>query len=199
LSRQAPQWFVRAITSMDPMLSVRESVSSSAHWVIERKGIVTPEEIATTRRRRDRLWRWIQFPNETQKKNMHQNRVGWQSIADEVEALEHGKRVICRPRVLNQQVYNDLCQSDIRRYGGAARYCTEIEQAEERHDAEMERILSNKRTAMNAEIFDIMSFLDRKRTDAMCNKPESELDLQYLLHGRHSKPGDAPVIQLSDF
>lgn len=199
MSRRAPEWFVRAITSMDSLLSVRESVSSTAHWVIERKGVVTPSEIESTRRRRDRIWRWIHFPNETQKAQLHQNRLGWQSLADEVEALEHGKRVICRPRVLNQQVYNDLCKSDIRRYGGAARYCTDLEQAEERHEADTERILSNKRTAMNAEIFDMMRFLDRKKTDAMCNRPESELDLRYLLHGRHSKPGDAPVIQLTDF
>lgn len=198
MSRHAPQWFVKAVTSMDPLLSVRESVSS-AHWVIERKAVIAPSEIETLRRRRDRVWRWINFPNEEQKRQIHQNRIAWQSLADEVESAERGKRVICRPRVLNQQVYNDLCQADIRRYGGAARFCTDMEQAEERHEAEMERILQNKRDAFNKEVYDMMQFLERRKSDAMANRPESELDLRYLLHGKHTQAGDAPVIQLADF
>ena len=52
---------------------------------------------------------------------------------------------------------------------------------------------------MSGEIFSIMNFLERKRFDAMSNRPESQLDLGHLLHGRHTKPDDAPLIQLSDF
>lgn len=192
--RVPPAWFVKAIITMDRMLSVRESVSSSAHWVIERKAVIAPSEIATLIRRRDRVWRWVTFPNETQKQQLHQNRILWQSLADEVESAEHGKRVICRPRVLNQQVYNDLCSADIRRFGGAARYCTELEQQEERLDAEKERILANKRTAFNAEVYDILNFLERRKTDAMEN---GHTDLGYLLHGKHSK--GSPVFTLDQF
>lgn len=193
-----PAWFVRAIGIMDPMLSVRRSIVTN-HWVIERKGIFVGSEIETMRRRRDRIYRWITFPNETQKQQIHKNRMEWQSLCDEVESAEHGKRVIGRPRVLNQQVYNDLCKSDIRRYGGAAKFCTDIEREEERQDEEYERVMSNKRTAMSAECYDIINFLERRRSDAMANRPESQLDLRYLLHGRHTQAGDAPVIQLSDF
>src|ERR1700677_4914733 len=105
-----PAWFVRAIGIMDPMLSVRRSIVTN-HWVIERKGVFVGSEIETMKRRRDRIYRWITFPNETQKQQLHKNRVEWQSLVDEVESAEHGKRVIGRPRVLNQQVYDDLCKS----------------------------------------------------------------------------------------
>jgi hypothetical protein len=190
-----PQWFMKAISSLDPLLSVRRSVVTS-HYVIERKAVILPSEVETLRRRRDRIYRWITFPNDNQKKQLHQNRMAWQSLQDEVASAECGKRIICRPRVLNQQVYNDLCASDMKRYGGAARYCTQLEQEEERREADLERMASNKRQAMNAEIYDMMHFLDRKKSDAMANGNQ---DMQYLLHGRHSKPGDAPVIQLTDF
>ena len=196
--RKPPEWFVRSLSILDPLLSIRDSVVTS-HYVIERKAVILNSEVETLRRRRDRIYRWITFPNETQKKQIHANRQAWQSLCDEVDSAERGKRVIVRPRALTQEVYEGLCRSDFRRYGGAARFCTEMEQEEERIDAENERILSNKRMAFNAECYDIINFLERKKSDAMANRPESELDLSYLLHGKHSKPGDAPLVQLSDF
>lgn len=195
---QPPAWFVRAIGILDPLLSVRRSEVSS-HWVIERKAAVPASETATLIRREARIWRWINFPNEDQKKNLHKNRVAWQAIHDEVAAARAGKRVVCRPRTLTQQVYNDLCASDIRGYGGFARFCTDMEAEEERVEAEAERVTSNKRQAMNGEVYSILNFLDRKRFDAISNRPESELDLKYLLHGKHTQPGDGPLIQLTDF
>lgn len=190
-----PEWFMKALSILDPLLSVRRSVVTS-HWVIERKAVILPSEVETMKRRRDRIWRWINFPNEDQKRQIHQNRIAWQNLQDEIVSAETGKRVICRPRVLNQQVYNDLCASDMKRYGGAARYCTQLEQDEERREADIERITSNKRQAMNGEIYDMMQFLDRKKTDAMANGHQ---DLQYLLHGKHTKEGDKPVFQLAEF
>ncbi len=193
-----PKWFVDAVALLDPLISIRHSITTS-HWVIERKAVIPGSEIETLRRREARVRRWITFPNEDQKKNIHKNRIEWQNLADEVDSAQRGKRVICRPRVLNAQVYNDLCASDIQRYGGFARFCTEIEQAEEKREADLERMTSNKRVAMNAEVYDILNFLERKKSDAMANRPESELDLSYLLHGRHAQPGDAPLMQLADF
>ena len=190
-----PAWFVKAIGTLDPLLSVRRSVVTS-HWVIERRAVIQPSEVETLRRRAARMYRWITFPNDEQKKQLHQNRIAWQSLQDEVASAEAGKRVISRPRVLNQQVYNDLCAADIKRYGGAARFCTQLEQDEERREAEQERILSNKRQAFNAEVYDMLNFMERKRAAALGHGHE---DMQYLLHGRHSQPGDAPVIQLTDF
>lgn len=190
-----PAWFIKAIEILDPLLSVRRS-QVSAHWVIERKAVIPITELDTLRRRTARVWRWIHFPNEEQKKQLHANRVSWQALQDEVTSAELGKRVICRPRVLNQQVYNDLCQSDIRRYGGYARFCTDMEQAEERREADVERMTSNKRQAMNGEVYDMLNFMERRRSAELGHGHQ---DLAYLLHGRHSQPGDAPVIQLTDF
>jgi|ERR1017187_7308388 hypothetical protein len=191
----APQWFIRALAAMDPLLSVRKSIVTS-HWVIERKAVIGGPEIETLRRRRDRIGRWINFPNAVQKEQLHENRKMWQSLVDEVCSAEQQKRIICRPRWLDQEVYNSLIQSDYQRYGGAARYCTQLEQEEERLEAEQERILSNKRQALNAEVFDILSFLNRKRGAAM---DHGHQDLKYLLHGKHTTEGDAPVVTLSDF
>jgi hypothetical protein len=190
-----PAWFVRALTQMDPLLSIRRSIVSE-HWVIERKAVIVGTEIETLRRRRDRIYRWITSPNEVQRKNMTANKKEWQSLVDEVDSAERQKRIICRPREINQQVYNDLCNSDIQRYGGFARFCTEIERREEREEAEAERVLSNRRQAMNAEVYDMMDFLYRKRGSLLDHGHD---DLKYLLHGRHTRPGDKPVIQLADF
>lgn len=190
-----PQWFVKAIGALDPLLSVRRSEVSS-HYVIERKAVIPPSETETLRRRCDRMWRWVTFPNEEQRKQLHKNRIAWQSLRDELTSAENGKRVICRPRVLNQQVYNDLCASDIRRYGGYARFCTEMEEAEERAEADAERITSNKRQAMNGEVYDILNFLERRRTVELAHGYE---DLGKLLHGKPTKEGDAPLLQLTDF
>lgn len=194
----APKWFIDAIAILDPLLSVRPSIVTS-HWVIERKAVIPPSEIEILKRRRDRIGRWITFPNEEQKAQIHKNRMAWQSLCDEVDSAERGKRVICRPRWLDREVYNGLCQSDMQRYGGYARFCSDLEAEEERREAEQERVLSNKRQAMNGEVYSILQFLERQRSDAMANRPESELDLNYLLHGRHAQPGSGPLIQLSDF
>ena len=193
-----PAWFVKAIGILDPLLSVRRSVVTS-HWVLQRKAVVPITEIDVLKRRAARLWRWVTFPNEDQKKQIHKNRRAWQSLTDEIASAEAGCRVICRPRELNQQVYNDLCTSDFRRYGGYAAFCDIEDEKDRKIEAEAERVASNKRQAMSGEVYSIINFLERKRFDAMSNRPESQLDLNYLLHGRHSKEGDAPMIQLSDF
>lgn len=191
----APKWFTDAIALLDPLLSVRKSVVTS-HWVVERKAVIPASEIQILIRRRDRMWRWITSPTTEQKEQIHKNRVAWQNLCDEVESAQHGKRVICRPRWLDQTVYNGLCQSDIQRYGGFARFCTELEQEEERIEADQERMQSNKRVAMNAEVYDILNFLNRKKGSELDNGHQ---DLKYLLHGRHTAEGDAPLISLTDF
>jgi hypothetical protein len=190
-----PAWFVKAIGILDPLLSVRRSVVTS-HWVVERKSVMPISEVDVLRRREARLWRWINNPTAEQKDALHKNRVAWQSLRDEVVSAEAGKRVICRPRVLTQEVYNDLCRSDIQRYGGYARFCTELETAEEKAEADLERQTSNKRQALSGEVYSILNFLERKRSDAL---GQGHQDMGYLLHGRHMKAGDAPLIQLSDF
>lgn len=192
---RAPAWFTTLLSQMDPLLSVRKSIVTS-HWVIERKGVIVGTEIDTLKRRRDRFARWITYPNAEQKEQLHKNRKEWQSLCDEVFSAEQQKRVICRPNVINRKVYDDLCQADIQRYGGYARFCTEIEQREERLEADQERVLSNRRRAFNAEVFDMLSFLRRKRLTALDHNKD---DMKYLLHGKHTTEGEGPVIKLTDF
>lgn len=191
-----PKWFVQALARLDPLLSIRRSIITN-HWVIERVGHIEPTEIAAMIRRRDRIYRWVTFPNAVQQEQIHQNRKEYQSLVDEVDSAQRQKRIICRPRQINHHVYNDLCNSDFQRYGGFARYCTEQEREEERREAEQERVLSNKRQAFNAEVFDMLNFLHRKRSSALDHGHDN--DLRYLLHGKHSTPEDKPVIQLADF
>lgn len=194
-----PEWFVKALAILDPLCSIRRSVSSD-HWVIERKAVIVDSEIQTLRRRRDRLWRWVNSPVTPEQKNqIEKNRKAWQNLADEVVSAEQQKRIICRPRWFDQSVYNGLCQCDFRRYGGFARYCTEMEQEEERIEAEHERQMSNKRKAMNCEMYDVLNFLERKKSDYLANRPEAEVDLKFALHGRHTQPGEGPLIKLTDF
>jgi hypothetical protein len=195
--RRPPAWFVRALGVLDPLLSVRASESSDVHWVIERKGVIPPQELAILKRREARLWHWINSPaNDTQRDQVHKNRITWMSLKDELVSAQQGKRVVCRPTALIQQVYDDLCKSDFQRYGGYARFCEDLETAEDTFEADQERQLSNKRQAMNGEVYDILAFLSRKRETEMHH---GHRDLNYLLHGRHSKPDDKPVIQLTDF
>lgn len=191
-----PAWFIKSIGILDPLLSVRKSIVTS-HWVIERTGYITASELATLIRRRDRTYRWITYPNEDQKKQIHQNRLQWQSLMDEVESAQHGKRIISRPRVLNQGVYDDLCKSDIRRYGGHARFSTKLEQEEERREADQERQADNRRRAFNGEVFDMMDFVYRKRANLLDHGEDK--DLKYLLHGKRTQQGDEPIIRLTDF
>jgi hypothetical protein len=192
----APKWFTDALALMDPLLSVRKSVVTS-HWVIERKAVISADEIGILIRRRDRIHRWITTPHTAEQKDqIHKNRKEWQSLCDEVESAQRGKRIISRPRVLNQEVYNDICKADIRRYGGHARFSTDMERAEEKREEDQERMLSNKRKAMSAEVYDMLGFMHRKKGTEL---DHGHQDLGYLLHGRHTKPDDAPLVTLSDF
>jgi len=189
-----PAWFIKAIGILDPLLSVRKSIVTS-HWVIERKAVIVDTEIQTIKRRRDRMYKWITYPNEHQKEQIHQNRKEWSSLVDEADSAERQKRVICRPRELSQAVYNDLCQSDYRRYGGYARFCTQLEQEEERREAEIERIMENKRKVVHSEVYDILKFLQDKKGSLL---DRNEQDLNYLLHGKRTTEETKPHIVLAD-
>lgn len=191
----APQWFVRALSTLDPLLRVRWG-NVRAHWVIERKGIIPAQELEILIRRERRLWRWITTPAPAQQDAIHKNRITWMNVAEELDSARRGYRVICMPTVLNNQVYHDLCRSDFQRYGGFARFCDELEAQETFAENDAERQLTNKRQAMNGEVYDIMQFLNRKRGSAM---EAGRTDLNYLLHGKQSPEGDKPLLTLAEF
>jgi len=189
-----PQWFVRALENLDPLLRVRWG-QVRAHWVIERKGVIPAQEIETLQRRERRLFGWITYPNPKQVEAIHKNRITWMNVAEELASARRGYRVICMPTVLNNQVFTDLCRSDFQRYGGFARFCDQMEAEEAFAENDAERQLANKRRAMNGEVYDIMNFLNRKKSDAMEN---GHTDLNYLLHGTQGE-GAKPVLTLAEF
>lgn len=186
-----PVWFTKALAVLDSNLRVRRSISSE-RWVIERKGFVPPTEIEILRRRSARLYSWL--ADQSKAKDLDKNKKLWKSVKDELDSAEAGYRVICTPNDLTPQVYNDLCQSDMQRYGGFARFCDEIEAAEAKAEIEADRVMTNRHIAFNNEVFDILSFMERKRAVSHQGK-----DLNYWLHGKKTQPGDGPLITLTDF
>lgn len=188
-----PAWFTRALGILDPLLEVRRS-TAAPRWVIARRAAIPFTEIDLLRKRDKRLREWIADP--TKADVLAKNKKTWHSVHDELVSAEAGSRVICTPNVLNQEVYNDLCRADMQRYGGYARFCDAIEAEELKQDVAAERTSQNRRNAFNAEVYDIMSFLMRKRAVA---EDHGEKDLKYLLHGQRTQPGEAPLIQLTDF
>lgn len=188
-----PAWFSKSLTVLDSQLRVRRSHATD-RWVIDRKGFVPGTELEILRRRCDRLYSWLSDPNKVADRGT--NLKTWKSVKDEMDSAETGYRVICTPTDLNPGVFNDLCQADMQRYGGYARFCDAIEADEAKAELEQERTTSNKRVAMNAEVFDVLNFLGRKRAVA---EDSHETDLRYMLHGKRTQPGDAPLITLTDF
>lgn len=186
-----PVWFTKALSILDSQLRVRRS-QAAERWVIERKGFVPLTEIEILRRRTARLYTWLSDPNKAN--DLVKNTATWKSVKDELDSADAGYRVICTPNDLNTDVYNDLCRSDMQRYGGFARFCDEVEAKEAKDDLEAERVMTNKHLAFGNEVFDILRFMENKRAVAHQGK-----DLNWWLHGKTTQPGDAPLIQLTDF
>lgn len=190
-------WFVRALNLLDPLLRVRWG-SAPAMWVIDRKAVIPDHELHYLRRKDDQAWKNCQpenIPVDSKQDEIHKRRMRWQSVHEELVSAEDGRRVLFTTKVLNQTTYDWICQSDIKRYGGYARFADAVEAEEDRLQADHERVMENKRLAMNAEVYDIINFLRRKRAVAMDN---NEQDLKYLLHGTRTKEGDKPLVQLTD-
>lgn len=186
-----PVWFTKALSILDSQLRVRRS-KAAPRWVIERKGVVPGTELELLRRRSARLYAWLSDPSKA--KDLDKNTKTWKSVKDELDSAEAGHRVVCTPNDLNVEVYNDLCRADMQRYGGYARFCDAIEAEENAQEINAARMETNRHLAFNSEVCDILSFMDRKRAVAHKGK-----DLNYWLHGKKTQPGDAPLIQLTDF
>lgn len=187
-----PRWFVRALEVLDPLLDVRWG-SFVGSWVIERKAFVSPEEMHWLRRRVSRTKRLVDFPPADASPQVKvKNTQTYIGLAEELVSAEVGKRVIVIVQELNQAAYDLLVMSDIKRYGGYARFADAIEEKESRKQTDGERVLENKRHAMNLEIADMMHFVWRKKEDALLN---GHRNMNYLLHGKES---NKPVIQLTD-
>lgn len=186
--------FVNSLHGLDPLLSVYwgEHVQQ---WVVVRKSHVSEAELGYMRSRRDRLAKLI--PNF----DGHENQLGkmkstYLGLSEEIRAGEGGKRVVLFAARLSQQVYDALVLADMSRYGGYSRMADEMEAAEERAEQEIERKQKEQRIAMNKEVYDQLSFLSRKRSDALAN---GRRDMRHMLHGKKSEPDMPALIQITDF
>lgn len=149
--------FTRMLEIMDPLLSVRWGPHVGS-WVIERKAVLQPDEVFYLRRRAERLTRKVALANAKQA-----DKDTLAGILEELTAAEANKRVILFTPSLNDRVYNQLCLSDIRRYGGYSRYCDEMERNEEAKEADRERQLMEWKIARSKEAARVIRFLEDKR------------------------------------
>jgi len=198
LAKTAPQWFRRAIEILDPLLRVRWSDASGV-WVIDRLSVLTIKEVQDLKKREAGLFKAMQphnIPADARPTLIHDRRQKWMETKDELDSALDRRRIICKPTVLTNEVYNALCMSDIKAYGGYARFADKIEEDEEREARDKQRIEDNKMSAMNHEVFDMLDWLHRKRGSALDN---NEQDMRYMLHGKRTQKEDAPLIQLAEF
>ena len=192
-----PEWFVKAIGILDPLLSVHWS-DATAQFVIDRKAVLAPTELHYLRKKEAGLWFQSQaqnLPTDTSTNVLHQNRIKWLGIKAELESAEAGRRVIFTTKELTPKTYEYLCASDIRNYGGYARFADDLEAEEARAESERERVMDNKSRAIHGEVYDMINFLHRKKgayLDQNCQ------DMKFMLHGKRADPGDEPLIKLAE-
>lgn len=192
------EWFVRAIGILDPLLGVRYSDASS-QYVIDRKAVLGPTELHYLRKKEAGLWFQSQaqnLPVNTSTNVLHQNRIKWLGIKAELESAEAERRVIFTTKEITPKTYEYLCASDIHSYGGYARFADDLEAEESRAEADKQRVLDNRANAMHGEVFDMISFLNRKKgalLDSQC------MDMNLMLHGRKTDPEAGPMVKLTDF
>lgn len=170
--------FVQMLQIMDPLLSVRWG-STIGQWVVERKALVPDYEITYLRNRRERTGRWIReekYKDEPAKwKRLNSTH---KELVEEAQAAEGGKRVIRFASALDRRLYDELCLADIQKFGGYSRLADAMDQQEEKEMAERDRKAQEERIAKGKEVYDILSFLDRKRQSELAH---GQRDLKKLL------------------
>lgn len=191
------EWFTKAIGILDPLLSVRWS-DATAQYVVDRTAVLSQDELYYLRKKEAGLWFQSQaqnLPIDVSTNVLHQNRIKWLGIKAELESAEAGRRVIFTTKELTPKTYEYLCASDIRNYGGYARFADDLEAEEARTEAERVRVMDNKANVVHGEVFDIMNFLHRKKgalLDRNC------MDLNLMLHGKKTTQDSEPIIKIAE-
>jgi len=191
------EWFVKSIGSLDPLLRVRWS-DATAQYVIDRVAVLNQSELYYLRKKEAGLWFQCQAQNLPVDKDtniLHQKRIKWLGIKAELESAEDGRRVIFTTKELTPKTYDYLCASDIRNYGGYARFADDLEAEESRAESERQRVAENKNNVVHGEVYDMMNFLHRKKgayLDRNCT------DMHLMLHGKPKTPESEPLIKLAE-
>lgn len=191
-----PAGFRRALQILDGLLDIHWG-AVLGQWVIDRKAVIPVSEIEFLRRRKARTKKFVNNPPSDATPSQRQKHLDtYKGVSEELACARKGRRVILYTKELSPEIYNALCAADIKRFGGYARFADELERKEERAEEEAERVLGNKRHAMNQEIADQVHFLWRKReTDLL----HGNQDMRQMLHGRKTTPDSEPLIKLTDF
>lgn len=190
--KHPPEWFVRAINILDPLLSVRWG-DVIGQWIIERKGVIPQSEIDFLTKREARTRNWVTNPPaDASATSIKTNQNTWYGVSEELISAKQHRRIILFTQRLDNQIYEMLVAADMQRYGGYARFADEIEAKEDRERADAERVAENKRHAFNLEVADMMHFVWRKKETELLS---GHRNMNYLLHGKES---NRPLIQLTD-
>lgn len=167
--------FVRTLQMMDEQLSVYWGDYIN-QWVVARTGIISTTEIRYLRSRAQRLAEL----KKLNKASKHEIGV-LAEVQEELKCALTGRRVIRFSETLDRRLYDELALSDIKSYGGYSRFCDELENFESRKQNEKKRVRDNKLLALNKEMYDVINFLDRKKSAEMAH---GERNLNKLLHGK---------------
>lgn len=192
------QWFANAIAILDPLLRVRWSDAVS-QYVIDRKAVIGLDELKYLRKKESGLWFQSQaqnLPVDTASAKLHEYRMKWISIKMELESAEESRRVIFSTKELTPKMYEYLCASDIRNYGGYARFADDLEAEEARAESERKRVLDNKNLALHGEVYEMMDFLHRKKGALLDRKCT---DMRLMLHGKPTTQESEPLVRLAEF
>ncbi len=153
--------FQSACSSFDPLLSFRWS-SRIGKWVVDRKALIPGTEIAFLTRRIARLeaaGRRVKTARSDSAVNfeLHQT-------VEELVSAKEGKRIVFFTKTLDGRTFDALALSDLRRYGGYSRFADELEKSEALASEEGDRMFRNHMEGVHKETYEILSFLDRKRS-----------------------------------
>lgn len=175
--RQPPNWFVRSLSALDGLLSVRWGQQLD-QWVIERKAYIPQTEIGFLSRR---FARTMEFSRQMKREKKERESLFHTAlqVKEELDSSLQGRRVILFARKLNQDIFNNLCLSDITRYGGYSRLADDLEAAEKREETERQRVDDNENITRHKETYDILRFLRERRSTQLENGVN---DLKKLLN-----------------
>lgn len=187
--KRPPEWFIRSLSALDSLLSVRWG-ETMGMWVIERRAVIPQSELEFLQRHESRL-NIASHSADSDEGRLKRNQKKWISVREERVSAESGKRVIFTSPVLSNAVFTALCHSDIQRYGGYARFADAMEAEESAAITDRQRMIDNQTKAVNGEVYDILQFVHRRK-GALLDR--NEQDLRYLLHGTRTTPESAPLI-----
>jgi hypothetical protein len=185
--------FLTSLEILDSLLSVRWG-EVIGQWVIQREARIPDTEMEFLKNRRERLRRFVNgFGTDRESEQYRRTWNAYVGVCEEYTSATASKRVILFTPELTPKVYDMLCASDIRRYGGYSRYADELEAKEIAAQNDKERIWENERKALHAEVYDQLNFIWRNKETELL---DGQRNMQKLLHGR-IKDSDEPLIKTS--